>query len=43
VLEAVPWDDRLPPERQASLDRLYTAVDRELNRLFQSSGVLLSG
>ena len=36
ILEPVPWDDRLPPERRALLDRLYAAVDRDLNQLFES-------
>jgi hypothetical protein len=39
ILEPVPWDDRLPPERRALLDRLYAAVDRDLNQLFESLGV----
>ena len=43
ILEPVPWDDRLPPERRASLDRLYAAVDRDLNQLFESVGVRLAG
>jgi hypothetical protein len=43
ILDPVPWDDRLPPERRASLDRLYVAVDRALNHLFESVGVRLAG
>jgi hypothetical protein len=43
ILEPVLWDDRLPPERRALLDRLYAAVDRDLNRLFESVGVRLAG
>ncbi len=30
-------------ERRALLDRLYAAVDRDLNRLFESVGVRLAG
>ena len=43
ILEPVPWDDRLPPERRASLDRVYAAVDRALDQLFESVGVRLAG
>jgi hypothetical protein len=43
ILEPVPWDDRLPPERRAVLDRLYAAVDRDLDRLFESVGLRLAG
>ena len=43
IMEPVPWDDRLPPERRALLDRLYTAVDHDLNRLFESVGLRLAG
>ena len=42
ILEPVPWDDRLPPERRASLDRMYAAVDCALNQLFESVGVRLA-
>jgi hypothetical protein len=42
TLDPVPWDDRLPPERRASLDRLYAAVDSALNQLFDSVGVRLA-
>jgi hypothetical protein len=42
TLDPVPWDDRLPPERRASLDRLYAAVDHALNRLFESVGVRMA-
>jgi hypothetical protein len=42
TLDPVPWDDRLPPERRASLDCLYAAVDRALNQLFESVGVRLA-
>jgi hypothetical protein len=41
IVDPVPWDDRLPPERRASLDRLYAAVDHALNQLFESLGVRL--
>jgi hypothetical protein len=43
IVDPVPWDDRLPPERRATLDRLYAAVDRALNQLFESVGVRLAG
>jgi hypothetical protein len=43
ILELVPWDERLPSERRALLDRLYVAVDRDLDRLFESVGVRLAG
>src|SRR5512143_3203129 len=43
TLDPVPWDDRLPPERRASLDRSYAAVDSALNQLFESVGVRLAG
>ena len=43
IIEPVPWDDRLPQQRRALLDRLYAAVDRDLNRLFESVGVRLAG
>ena len=43
IMEPVPWDDRLPPERRALLDRLYAAVDHDLNRLFESVGLRLAG
>jgi hypothetical protein len=39
IPEPVPWDDRVPPPRRALLDRLYAAVDRDLNQLFESIGV----
>jgi hypothetical protein len=42
TLDPVPWDDRLPPEQQASLDHLYAAVDHALNQLFESVGVRLT-
>jgi hypothetical protein len=42
TLDPVPWDDRLPPERRASLDRLDVAVDCALNQLFESIGVRLA-
>ena len=38
TLEPGPGDDRLPPERPASLDRLYAAVDHALKQLFESVG-----
>jgi hypothetical protein len=43
VIRPVPWDDRVPEERRALLDRLYAAVDRDLNRLFASVGLRLAG
>jgi hypothetical protein len=43
IMEPVPWDDRVPPERRALLDRLYQAVDRDLNQLFESVGLRLAG
>jgi hypothetical protein len=43
IREPVPWDDRLPPQRRALLDRLSAAVNRDLNRLFESVGVRLAG
>ena len=43
ILEPVSWDDRVPPERRALLDRLYAAVDRDLNQLFESVGLRLAG
>jgi hypothetical protein len=43
IWEPVPWEDRLPPQQRASLDRLYAAVDRDLNRLFETVGVRLAG
>jgi hypothetical protein len=43
TLDPVPWDERLPPERRASLDCLYAAVDRALSQLFESVGVRLAG
>ena len=39
ILEPVPWDDRVPSERRAVLDRLYAAVDRDLSELFESIGL----
>jgi hypothetical protein len=42
-LKSVPWDERLPQERRALLDRLYAAVDRDLDRLFESVGLRLAG
>jgi hypothetical protein len=43
VIKPVAWDDRVPPERRALLDRLYAAVDRDLDRLFDSVGLRLAG
>jgi hypothetical protein len=43
IMEPVPWDDRVPPDRRALLDRLYGAVDRDLDRLFESVGLRLAG
>lgn len=43
VLDAVPWDDRIPPERRGLLDRMYVAIDRDLDRLFESVGLRLAG
>ena len=42
IVEPVFWDERLPPERRALLDRLYAAVDRDLNQLFDSLGVRMA-
>src|SRR5262249_13433376 len=42
TLDPVASDNRLPPQRRASLDRLYTAVDRALSQLFESIGVRLA-
>jgi hypothetical protein len=42
TLDPVPWDDRLPPERRAPLDRMYAAVDHALNQLFESIGMRLA-
>ncbi|MEA2590047.1 MAG: hypothetical protein QOH66_2974, partial [Actinomycetota bacterium] len=42
TLDPVAWDDRLPPERRDSPDRLYAAVDGALNQLFESVGVRLA-
>jgi len=39
IMEPVPWDDRVPPERRTLLDRLYAAVDHDLNRLFETVGL----
>jgi hypothetical protein len=33
----------LPPERRALLDRMYQAVDRDLDQLFESVGLRLAG
>jgi hypothetical protein len=43
IMEPVPWDDRVPSDRRALLDRLYAAVDRDLDRLFESVGLRLAG
>jgi hypothetical protein len=43
IVEPVPWDKDLPPERRAPLDTLYVAVDRALNQLFESVGLRLAG
>jgi hypothetical protein len=43
ILEPVAADERLPEERRALLDRLYAAVDRALNQLFEQVGVKLAG
>jgi hypothetical protein len=43
IMEPVPRDDRLPPQRRAWLDRLYAAVDRDLDRLFESVGLRQAG
>jgi hypothetical protein len=39
IMEPVPWDDGVPPERRTLLDRLYAAVDHDLNRLFETVGL----
>lgn len=38
TLEPVPGDERLPPERRALLDQLYTAVDHALAQLCDQVG-----
>jgi hypothetical protein len=43
TLAPVAADECLPAERQALLDRLYTAVDRALNHLLEHVGVKLAG
>jgi hypothetical protein len=43
IMEPVPWDERVSPERRALLDRLYAAVDRDLDQLFESVGLRLAG
>ncbi len=43
VLEPIPGDDRLPPERRGRLDRLYAAVDRALHQLCEQVGAKLAG
>jgi len=43
IMKPVPWDERVPQERRALLDRLYAAVDRDLDRLFESVGLRLAG
>jgi hypothetical protein len=42
-MEPVPWDERVPPERRGLLDRLYVAIDRDLDQLFESVGLSLAG
>jgi len=42
IMQPVPWDDRVPPERRAARDRLDAEIDRALNRLFESVGVRLA-
>jgi hypothetical protein len=39
IMEPVPWDDKVPPEGRALLDRLYAALDHDLNRLFETVGL----
>lgn len=43
IIDSVPWDDRVPQQWRAVLDRLYTAVDRDRDRLFESLGLRLAG
>jgi hypothetical protein len=43
TLKPVAADERLPPERQAMLDRLYTAVDHALQQLCEQVGLKLAG
>jgi hypothetical protein len=43
IMEPVSWDDRVAPERRALLDRWYAALERDLNRLFESVGLRLAG
>lgn len=42
TLEPGPWEDRLPPERRAALERMDAAVACALNPLFESVGVRLA-
>jgi hypothetical protein len=42
TLEPVAADTRLPPQRQALLDRLYTAVDHALQQLCEQVGIKLA-
>jgi hypothetical protein len=39
TLHPVATDERLSPERQALLDRLYTAVDQALQKLWEQVGI----
>jgi hypothetical protein len=43
IIEPVPWDDRLSPERRASLDRTDVAIDQALSQLFEVVGLRLAG
>jgi hypothetical protein len=43
IIAPVPWEDRMPPKRRAWLDRGDAAVDRDLDRLFESVGRRLAG
>jgi hypothetical protein len=42
IVDPVPWDELLPPERRDTLDRLYVAVDCALNQLLESVGLKLA-
>jgi hypothetical protein len=43
LLAPAPHDSRLPDERRATLDRLYSAVDTALSELLNHTGIKLAG
>jgi hypothetical protein len=43
TLEPVAGDERLPPNKRAQLDQLYTAVDHTLKQLLEHVGIKLVG